>query len=339
MVLRWCVGTVVIAAEWQWYTRAWLRSSTVLTAAYCVGVLVAFSPVLLLWAPLEALACAWRWRLREERRVEGRPGDGDVLCRVGSYNVQSCIGSDGEVDVRRTARVLSALNLDLVAVQEVEQLEGDDDQVSALARFAGYDHWDFVGTRPSRLGKGMYGNAILSRLPILERRTTPFEAWWGRAARACLLAKVEVKGKGGLWFCASHFQHDPTGLENQAQLADLARQLPKDAPAIIGVDSNMIGSKLCAAAADVGLVDWCGVEHAATFPASRPLYRLDGLLATSGVTIVPDEDASASSFDGQHHASDHLPVVGTAYRQLATERPNDGTGAGCASEGRSHTCA
>ena len=48
---------------------------------------------------------------------------------------------------------------------------------------------------------------------------------------------------------------------------------------VIGIDANIVGSRLVAAAAAVGMYDGCGAGHRGTFPAHRPAYRLDALLA------------------------------------------------------------
>ena len=65
-----------------------------------------------------------------------------------------------------------------------------------------------------------------------------------------------------------------------------------------------------------GLLEHCGSAHSGTYPASQPLYRLDGLLTvdrTAALLIEPDEGLSAAaSWDEvtQTHASDHRPVYG-----------------------------
>jgi hypothetical protein len=81
----------------------------------------------------------------------------------------------------------------------------------------------------------------------------------------------------------------------------------------------MIGWRLVHNAAAKGLVEHCGVNHPSTFPAVRPLYRLDGLLSTAGsevTVIVAEEDMALSAIgswdpETREHTSDHMPVVGT----------------------------
>ena len=73
--------------------------------------------------------------------------------RVGTFNVQSCTGSDLLVDVQRTARALVAMRLDVVALQEIDRTL-QQDQLEEVARAAGFDHFEFCGTRPSSVGDG-----------------------------------------------------------------------------------------------------------------------------------------------------------------------------------------
>eukprot|EP01052_Picozoa_sp_SAG31_P038258 SAG31_NODE_5077_length_2759_cov_2.834211_1_plen_256_part_00 len=183
--------------------------------------------------------------------------------------------------------------------------------MAELARLGGFEHWAFVATRPSGVGEGEYGDAVLSRLPIEEQRVVRFRKWWGRIGRACLLIRVTPPtGANGLplWFGSAHLQNDVTGYENGAQLRQLAAQLPDEAGAsgrvVIGMDANMVGCRLVRLAYEAGLYDGCGAAqgrfarslvapvhathemrrilgaaHRGTFPSYKPLYRLDGLLA------------------------------------------------------------
>ena len=75
--------------------------------------------------------------------------------------------------------------------------------MAELARLAGFEHWAFAATRPSGVGDGEYGDAVLSKLPIEEQRVVRFKKWRGRTPRACLLVRVNPPdGANGLplWF-------------------------------------------------------------------------------------------------------------------------------------------
>ena len=328
--LRWAVGTILITLEWEWYTRPWLRRSHVFTGIYCFACALLVMPLMVLYFPVELLALGRLWLLRDSHQtsVSGNVAHGggcfvpDAAFRVASFNVQSCTGSDVLTNVERTGRAIAKLGADMVALQEVE-VTPRCNQVAELAAAAGFAYWDFLATRPLTGAQGHYGNAILSKHRITARRVVHFERWWGRAPRACLLVRAEVEANRllqSVWFGSGHLQHDFTGLENSAQLRTLATELvgmdSVTTPCIFGLDANMAGYKLVSLAAEFGLLEHCGSAHSGTYPASQPLYRLDGLLTvdrTAALLIEPDEGFSAAaSWDEatQTHASDHRPVYG-----------------------------
>jgi endonuclease/exonuclease/phosphatase family metal-dependent hydrolase len=88
--------------------------------------------------------------------------------RVVSYNIKHGEGLDGRVDLQRTAELLRSMNADLIALQEVDRYllrSGLQDQAKALAEMLGMDY----RFSPSiYLGVGEYGNAVLSRYPIVN---------------------------------------------------------------------------------------------------------------------------------------------------------------------------
>jgi endonuclease/exonuclease/phosphatase family metal-dependent hydrolase len=330
--LRWAVGTTMIVLEWEWYTRPWLRRSYIGTSIYCIACTLLTAPLLAVYLPAELFAHGRLWLRRSHYQTSvhrkalhqtKHVADADFF-RVASFNVQSCTGSDVHENVERTARTIAKLRADIVALQEVEVTPWCN-QPAELAAAAGFDHFEFFATRPLTGVEGHYGNAILSKHRITARRVVQFERWWGRAPRACLLVRVCAPPSRSnlpesLWFGSCHLQHDLTGLENGQQLRMLATELAgiesAHAPCVVGVDANMAARTLGSLAAECGLVEHCGWAHSGTFPASRPLCRLDGILSVdrpAPLLIEPEEALGAlASWDEmtQTHASDHRPVCG-----------------------------
>ncbi len=112
--------------------------------------------------------------------------------RIVSYNIRHGEGLDRRVDLKRIAKVISALKPDLVALQEVDKnckRSGNQDIAAELGRLTGMQH---------RFGRfmdyqnGEYGMAILSRLPIMEtiRHSLPK----GAEPRCAFEVKVQVAG-------------------------------------------------------------------------------------------------------------------------------------------------
>jgi endonuclease/exonuclease/phosphatase family metal-dependent hydrolase len=89
---------------------------------------------------------------------------------VASYNIHRGIGLDGRRDLDRIAAVIEEMAPDVVGLQEVIRGAGtaQADQPAYLAQRLGMD----VAMGVTRqIGGGLYGNAVLSRLPILASAT------------------------------------------------------------------------------------------------------------------------------------------------------------------------
>ena len=115
---------------------------------------------------------------------------GTKTIRVLSYNIHHGEGMDKRIDLRRIAEVIKSISPDLVSLQEVDyQLErtGGIDQAEELASLTGLNAaFGPAIIRPN----GQYGNAILSRHPVVNVRNYPLPG--AREPRAVLAADVDI---------------------------------------------------------------------------------------------------------------------------------------------------
>lgn len=113
--------------------------------------------------------------------------------RIVTYNVHKCRGLDRRVRPARIASVLSEVEADIIALQEVLSVGGaarEMDQARFIAEELGYDYC--IGEN-RRLAGGAYGNVILSRLPW--RHVHNYDITWrGRERRGCLRVDIETGG-------------------------------------------------------------------------------------------------------------------------------------------------
>ena len=87
--------------------------------------------------------------------------------RVTTYNIHKCQGLDRRVRPKRIAEVLKEIDADVVALQEVvgmDEAAREHNQVHEIAEELGMD---FRIGENRKLRGGAYGNAVLSRLPIV----------------------------------------------------------------------------------------------------------------------------------------------------------------------------
>jgi endonuclease/exonuclease/phosphatase family metal-dependent hydrolase len=218
---------------------------------------------------------------------------------VATYNIHRCVGLDGRADPGRVLNVLRSLDADLIALQEIEWQPWDAlDLLTDFGRQLGYRA--VAGSTLLRQD-GHYGNAILTRLPVLDVRridlTVP-----GREARGALGVAVDG-GDGEVRIIATHLGLRPGERRHQmTQLLELLSREPIE-PAILLGDLNewfLWGRPLRWLHAYFG-----HTPAPATWPARFPLLALDRILVKprtrlAGLTVHASGAARA--------ASDHLPL-------------------------------
>lgn len=89
---------------------------------------------------------------------------------IASYNLHSCVGLDRKCSPARVAEVLRELDCDIYALQEVDNQPGDHEESMQLEYLS--RSMAMAAVPGMRLVKhtGEYGNAILTRLPIMSVR-------------------------------------------------------------------------------------------------------------------------------------------------------------------------
>jgi endonuclease/exonuclease/phosphatase family metal-dependent hydrolase len=109
--------------------------------------------------------------------------------RIVTYNIHKGRGMDGRISTKRIANVLEELDADIIALQEVfAQCDSQEGQVEMLASELGMRS-TFGCTRHHR--NRPYGNAILSRWPILQSHEMDI-SWMHRERRGCIRADLKT---------------------------------------------------------------------------------------------------------------------------------------------------
>lgn len=223
------------------------------------------------------------------------------LC-VASYNLHSGVGMDGKRSWSRLAQVLRELDCDLYALQEVDNQPGDLEESMMLERLARELNMQAIpGLRIVRR-TGEYGNAILTRLPVLSVRRHDLSHSWFEP-RGALDVQVEVAGHP-LRFIATHL-----GLrraERRAQWRSLMAAMaesPRDVPTILAGDMNE-WYRGAVTLRDANQL--FGEPPApAAFPAFAPCLALTRIWVRPRPALVSVERHRSEI---ARRASDHLPV-------------------------------
>jgi len=223
-----------------------------------------------------------------------------MTLRVATYNIHRCVGSDGIESEERIAAVLSDIDADIAALQEVAFDAADPNNILGdLAR--SMDATAIAG--PTLLEKkGQYGNALLSRIApdSVDRLDISVT---GREPRGALSVKLRLNDVI-VRIVATHLGLRPG--ERRYQIRRLLSLLkdPQDAVTILLGDFNewfLWGRPLRWLNRRFGRL-----PAPATYPSRRPLLALDRIW-------VDPSDRLASMYLYRHPhavtASDHLPVV------------------------------
>jgi len=250
--------------------------------------------------------------VRSPRRATPTPPLARALS-VATYNVHRWTGHNGRgrPDPARACFVISELDADVIALQEVLRPFGSADPLEALADRLGL-HIAFAATRRHRLGE--LGNAILSRWPIGE--VFVLDLSYSRMERRLAMAAQLPTAGGVLDVVATHLAlGDRTRHRQVRSLLDHPRL--QGAPTLLLGDLNAWRRCKATRALDAELA-FHGDPWPPSFPAARPVLALDRIYSR-GVRIL---EVGAHASAAARRASDHLPIVARVELPPAKRDPS-----------------
>jgi endonuclease/exonuclease/phosphatase family metal-dependent hydrolase len=220
--------------------------------------------------------------------------------RIVSYNIHSCVGSDGRASPERILHVLREIEPDIVAMQEV----GGHSLVEGMEQFTFFEkHLAMQGVSGVNLrrGKHSFGNALFTRGEIadfhLEDLSVAF--FEPRGAIDCTI-KIDHHT---IRVVATHLGLFPHERRQQlTKLSELLKTRHQRLSVLLG-DFNIFGLErrsLRRAGAPAQL------PKLRTFPARRPLMSLDRIWAIPNDRVVHTHVHRTTL---SRTASDHLPIV------------------------------
>lgn len=225
------------------------------------------------------------------------------ILRVGTYNVHGHKGTDGKIIAERTFEVVRGLDADFVALQEFVDSKAPTGE-SLLTYWSRTLGMHSAYAAAFERGGEEFGNALLSRWPILEQHAHDVSLP-GYRRRVVLEALVNAEGRT-LQVMSLHLGVSPRERALQAQqLFSLCSTTRADLHLLLG-DFNEWSrfsavSRRLRAHFDV-------TRQLATFPAWAPVVGLDRVwVHPRGRVLQTHVDSSPAA----RRASDHLPLIAT----------------------------
>ncbi len=229
--------------------------------------------------------------------------------RLVTYNIRGGLGMDGRRSIAQTAEVLRPLKADVICLQEVHRRlpwSGLRDQPARLSRLLGMRA---IFQSNYSVGVGGFGNAILTRFPVIAQEDIKLP---NPAERAAILRRMEGRGllsvrleveRNPLTVMCTHWSLDSGDRLLAAGLVgDLCAS--KKEPVILAGDFNAFPDsvEIEKLRDRSGLIDSDAVQNRLTYPSDLPTARIDYIWHSSATSVM-------SIAVVETLASDHKPVA------------------------------
>jgi endonuclease/exonuclease/phosphatase family metal-dependent hydrolase len=236
-----------------------------------------------------------------------KPSHRHVDLRVATYNIHRSRGMDRRTIPSRIAEVIRGLNADVVALQEVIGAgpagAGQAEEIGAALGMG------WVMTSVRQLRKHLFGNVILSRLPIVHHSQYDL-SWRTCEPRACQRADLDLGAGQRLHIYNVHLGTAVLERRYQAtRLAAFVHDRRVEGPKVILGDFNewtrgLATKTLTALFESVDI--YAHLKRRRTYPGIFPFLHLDHIYYEGGVEVRGVELARSRR---TLIASDHLPLI------------------------------
>ena len=226
--------------------------------------------------------------------------------RVMTFNIHHGVGPDGQLDLKRVAALINTQRVDIVGLQEVDRGVARSERRDLIAELAKLTGMNFYFDKNIDYQGGQYGNAVLSRFPIVSATNTHYQMLRKGEQRGLLQLVLDVRGRK-LLLMNTHLDYrrdDTERLMNIKQIKESIANYP-GLPVILCGDFNDSPATRTYERLGEFLNDaWnkIGKGRGSTIPSGTPLKRIDYIWYSKGLAPV-SASVPASK------ASDHLPVL------------------------------
>ena len=252
----------------------------------------------------------------------------DGATRLVTYNV-GIFNKYIKDDYQLIADMMKEIDADAICMNELDNNTNRTRHVYQLKHFASLmGSWDFEYGAAMPYDGGEYGDAVLSKHPIIETRSyrLPCAASQPGEDRSLCVIRVEIDGKD-LYVASTHLDHLSGDASRLVQANEIRRirDTELDGDLILAGDLNAIPSSNVIATMTAFLTN-VGTIDQYTFPSENPTRKIDYILyapighfSVQNCTVVSRSDQQVDGVD----ASDHRPVVADIRFQTEEDLPEN----------------
>lgn len=227
--------------------------------------------------------------------------------RVMTYNIHHGAGLDGRVDLARLAAVILSERADIVALQEVDKGVARTDRRDLPAELAALTGLRCVFSNNFNFQGGEYGNAVLTRFPVLSATNLHYTMLRPNEQRGLLQVRLDVEGHEVL-FMNTHIDYrgdDAERLMNVRQIQSVVASQPGKSVILCGDFNSTPDSRTHQMMRGQWEDVWelVGQGSGFSYPATGASKRIDYVWISKASAIKPSTAWVVNS-----SASDHLPV-------------------------------
>jgi endonuclease/exonuclease/phosphatase family metal-dependent hydrolase len=227
-----------------------------------------------------------------------------VRCRVVTWNIHACVGSDGRYDVARVAEVLAGLDADIIGLQEVDwrrPAEGGGDAFDMIAARLGMHGVEGPNLHDHR---GRYGNGLLTRYPVSDvtHHSLLFKT---REPRGVIDATLQHDSGTAIRTFVTHLGLKFRERRHQVAMIRAAATGSWDSPALLLGDMNeWVSTRLMRNAFTPS--PFSHMVTGRSFPSRWPMFPLDYIFTWPEPLHCEGRVVRSAK---ARRASDHLPVL------------------------------
>ncbi len=241
-----------------------------------------------------------------------------TILKVMSFNTQHCLNYRTQtIDFQVMADAILQCDVDIIGLNEMRDLGIDpteyDKQTTYLSELTGIPHYYFAKAIDTPLGP--YGNAFLSKLPIISAETIPVpdpipdpvltanpdpKTGLGYYESRCLL---KAKLEGGWTVLVIHFGLNPGEQENAVKT--ILEHL-EDTKCILMGDFNLTPDNAILHPIRDRMIDTAALfaEPLLSFPSDHPTRKIDYVFVSPDVEILSADIPAIVASDHRPHLAE-----------------------------------